>query len=253
MGIASLVLGIVGFISCFLVVTAPIGLIGVIVGLVLGIVDVARKSKRGQNRGAGISGIVICAITFLILVVETFIVGMGLAIFNEAGKSLENNINWGYEEDYSNSINNYWNDSNNYQTNNLYENNDIYSNTTNTIGNNVVNNSIYSNSINNNTVDNNVTNNITNNNTIDNQAVQNFNMPFKAYEGTRTGTSVKNLLQLINNNNLIHDRKITVYFEGQVQDTLTVRESIFSSHQYTVTFASGTDWYFNRVNIIQAK
>lgn len=89
MGIASLVLGIIGFISCILIILAPIGLIGVIIGLVLGIVDVIKKGKSGGKKGIGIAGIIICAITFVILVIETFVVGAGLLIFNFAENSIE--------------------------------------------------------------------------------------------------------------------------------------------------------------------
>lgn len=89
MGIASLVLGIIGIISCILVIIAPIGLIGAIVGLVLGIIDVVKKSKAGGKKAIGIAGIVICALTFVILIIETFVVGTGLLIFNSATSNIE--------------------------------------------------------------------------------------------------------------------------------------------------------------------
>ncbi len=91
MGVASLVLGIIGIVSAITIIISPLGLIGVIVGLILGIVDVVKKGKTGEKRGIGIAGIVICAIMIMVLLVESFIsiVGLGVYIFNNAAETLD--------------------------------------------------------------------------------------------------------------------------------------------------------------------
>ena len=74
MSIASLILGIIGIITAFTIIIAPLGFILVVVGLILGIVDVVKKGKTGGKKGIGIAGIVICAIMVVTLLIESVIV-----------------------------------------------------------------------------------------------------------------------------------------------------------------------------------
>ena len=73
MGIAALILGIIGIICCILVVVAPAGVILTLIGLILAIIDTIKKEKSGGKKGLSIASIVICAITFVILVFESLV------------------------------------------------------------------------------------------------------------------------------------------------------------------------------------
>lgn len=82
MGIASLVLGIIAFIIAITFVFAPLGVILAVVGLILGIVDTVKKGKAGQKKVISIVGLIICAIIFVVLIVESFIIGIGFAAYD---------------------------------------------------------------------------------------------------------------------------------------------------------------------------
>ncbi len=88
MGVASLVLGIIGIFTAVTFIISPLGFIGVVVGLILGIVDVVKKGKTGQNVTMGIVGIVICAIMVVTLLVESAIMLLGVGTFLMASDSL---------------------------------------------------------------------------------------------------------------------------------------------------------------------
>ncbi len=90
MGIASLILGILGIGSALTLVLSPFGLIGVVVGLVLGIVDVVKKGKTGGKKGVGIAGIIICAFMTIVLMIETCITLLGLGIYMNAKDTVDN-------------------------------------------------------------------------------------------------------------------------------------------------------------------
>ena len=74
MGVASLVLGILSLIVGFVPFCGAIALLPTIIGLILGIVDVALKSKKGEPKGMGIAGIVLSAISIVIIVFWVFVV-----------------------------------------------------------------------------------------------------------------------------------------------------------------------------------
>jgi hypothetical protein len=67
MGIASMVIGIVSTVLGFIPLCGNIAFIPAIVGLILGIVDVVRKSKQGLPKGQAIAGIVLCSIAIIII------------------------------------------------------------------------------------------------------------------------------------------------------------------------------------------
>lgn len=76
MDIASMVLGIISivfsfFCGCISMITAPIGLI-------LGIVDLILKKKKGQPIGIAISGVVMCTIAILIIVLLVIVFSLNL-------------------------------------------------------------------------------------------------------------------------------------------------------------------------------
>ena len=60
---------------------APIGFVLVVVGLILGIVDTVKKGKTGENKGISIAGLIICAIFFIVLMVENLIMILGLIVY----------------------------------------------------------------------------------------------------------------------------------------------------------------------------
>lgn len=107
MGIAALILGIIGVICCFTVVIAPLGVILTVIGLILGIVDTVKKGKTGKPKGISIAGLVVCAITFVVLIVESLmLLGLGilmLEIDNVDSNYTYNNIIETPEENTNNS------------------------------------------------------------------------------------------------------------------------------------------------------
>ncbi|MHB8062830.1 MAG: hypothetical protein ACYDG2_09395 [Ruminiclostridium sp.] len=67
MGIASMVIGIVSTVLGFIPLCGNIAFIPAIVGLILGIVDVVMKSKKGLPKGQAIAGIILCSISIVII------------------------------------------------------------------------------------------------------------------------------------------------------------------------------------------
>lgn len=83
MGIAALVLGIIAFGIAVTFVLAPLGVVIAIIGLILGIVDTVKKGKSGDKKTISIIGVILCAIMFVTLVVESFFVfAIGVATYN---------------------------------------------------------------------------------------------------------------------------------------------------------------------------
>ena len=103
MGIASLILGILGIVSAFTLIFSPFGLIFVVIGLVLGIVDVVKKGKTGGKRGCGIAGIVICAFMTIVLMIETFITLLSLGIYLNSKDAIDINSSYNTTSSYNTS------------------------------------------------------------------------------------------------------------------------------------------------------
>lgn len=59
MGIAALIIGILSIIIAIIPFCGMIALLPAIIGLILGIVDVVKKSKKGEKKGIGIAGIIL--------------------------------------------------------------------------------------------------------------------------------------------------------------------------------------------------
>lgn len=73
MGIASLVLGIVAILICWIPIIGVISFVLTIVGLILGIIEITRKDKTQEQKGIGIAGVIICAIAIPIIIITTII------------------------------------------------------------------------------------------------------------------------------------------------------------------------------------
>lgn len=76
MGIASLVIGIIGVILSFIPCVGMLAFIPVVVGLVLGIVDVVTKSQQNVPKGMGITGIILNSIALIIIIAWTAFFGV---------------------------------------------------------------------------------------------------------------------------------------------------------------------------------
>ncbi len=85
MGIAAMIIGIVAVVlgiipGCGLV----FGLPPAIVGLILGILDVKKKSKVQQPKGMGMAGVVLNAVAIVFIIVWTLIIATGGAVAIDA-------------------------------------------------------------------------------------------------------------------------------------------------------------------------
>lgn len=81
MGIAALVLGIIAFVLAITFVLAPLGVVLAVIGLILGIVDIAKKGKTGEKKAIGMAGMILSAVMFIVLMVESFFILVGVASF----------------------------------------------------------------------------------------------------------------------------------------------------------------------------
>lgn len=79
MGIAALVLGIIGLIISFIPFCGIIAFLPCLVGLALGIADIAVKGKRGQPKTMGIVGTVLNGVALVIIVVWSVFIAAGTA------------------------------------------------------------------------------------------------------------------------------------------------------------------------------
>ncbi len=73
MGLAALIIGIVAVVLGFIPFCGYFAFIPAIVGLILGIIDVKRKSKTQQPSGKGKAGIVLNAAAIIVILVWTLI------------------------------------------------------------------------------------------------------------------------------------------------------------------------------------
>jgi len=73
MDIASMVLGIISAILAFVPVCNYAALLPAGIGLILGIVDLAIKSKREQSVGMAVAGVVLNVVAIVIIVLWTFV------------------------------------------------------------------------------------------------------------------------------------------------------------------------------------
>jgi len=97
MGIAALILGIISFILSFIPLCGVIGVLPAIIGLILGIVEVVKKSKAGEPKGLGIAGIILTAIAIVVCFVWNFVV---LAAIGASAVDTATNYNSIYNSSY---------------------------------------------------------------------------------------------------------------------------------------------------------
>lgn len=83
MGVASLVLGIISILICWIPCVGWFAFIPAIVGAILGLVDMIQKKKNGEKRGIAIAGFVLCVIAIIVPIIYIIAVG-GLAAIGTA-------------------------------------------------------------------------------------------------------------------------------------------------------------------------
>ncbi len=71
MGIAGLILGILGIIFSFIPGINWLGIILAIVGLILSIVGLVTSKRNGQSNGPAVAGIVLCSISIVLSIIVT--------------------------------------------------------------------------------------------------------------------------------------------------------------------------------------
>lgn len=104
MGVASLVLGILSLIVSFIPCCGTLAIIPAIIALILGIVEVVKKSKEQQPKGMGIAGIVLSAIAMVVIIAWFFLFGVAAstADYNNVANSINTYSSYysNYYEDY---------------------------------------------------------------------------------------------------------------------------------------------------------
>jgi len=99
MGIAALVLGIVAFVLAVTFVLAPLGVVLAVIGLILGIVDTVKKAKSGEKKAISMAGMILSAVIFVVLIVESFFVLIvGIAVYDTVSDYDTNRITESIEE-----------------------------------------------------------------------------------------------------------------------------------------------------------
>ena len=86
MGIAALVLGIVSIIISFIPFLNVVAFMPAMVGLILGIIDIVKKTKNKEPKGKSIAGTILSAIAMVIIVVSW--ISMVALVNNEANDIL---------------------------------------------------------------------------------------------------------------------------------------------------------------------
>lgn len=99
MGVASLVLGIIAFVTGWIPFICLVSFILAVAGLILGIVDTIKKSKTGDNKkGISIAGLVLSAIAIPIIIFSMFVtLGAFITMMTNDGSIVK------YNDRYNNS------------------------------------------------------------------------------------------------------------------------------------------------------
>ena len=88
MGIASLILGILSLLICWIPCVNYFAFIPAIIGVILGIVDIVKKNKSGDKKGLAIAGLVLSIIAVVVICIWTFVIGAAASSVD--ANSLEN-------------------------------------------------------------------------------------------------------------------------------------------------------------------
>lgn len=101
MGVASLVLGIISLIIGFIPFCGMIAFIPAIIGLILGIVEIVKKSKEKASKGMGIAGTILSAISIVVMIFWFFVVGIAFSTVDYTDiEDLQNQIENNYYDTF---------------------------------------------------------------------------------------------------------------------------------------------------------
>ena len=90
MGLAAMIIGIVAVILGFIPLCGMIALVPAIVGLILGIIDVKKRSKNQEPKGKGLIGIILNAVAIVVILIWTLVFAASAPAMQEAfEKALE--------------------------------------------------------------------------------------------------------------------------------------------------------------------
>lgn len=90
MGIASLVLGIISIVIGLIPFCGMIAIVPAIIGIILGIVDVVKKSKEEKAKGVSIAGIVLSAFAVIFIIFWVFVLASDTTTTNTINNSVTN-------------------------------------------------------------------------------------------------------------------------------------------------------------------
>lgn len=109
MGIASLILGIISLLIGWIPFVCFFMFALAIVGLILGAIDVCKKSKiEGSKKGFGIAGLVISAVAIPIIVISSMISIAAFAFAINDDLAYENDDNYYENSIFERDYNGYW-------------------------------------------------------------------------------------------------------------------------------------------------
>lgn len=91
MGIASLILGIVSIVIGFIPLCGAIAIFPAIVGIILGIVEIVLKTKKGEKKTMGIVGLILSVVAVIFIVFWIFVLGNSTEN-NNVANSVTNNV-----------------------------------------------------------------------------------------------------------------------------------------------------------------
>lgn len=101
MGVASLVLGIISLIIGFIPFCGMIAFVPAIIGLILGIVEIVKKSKEKASKGMGIAGTILSAISIVVMIFWFFVVGIAFSTVDYTDiEDLQNQIENNYYDTF---------------------------------------------------------------------------------------------------------------------------------------------------------
>jgi hypothetical protein len=83
MGLAAMIIGIIAVVLGFIPFCGYFAILPAIVGLILGIIDVKKKSKAQQPKGIGMAGIVLNAVALIVILLWTLVIGAGAVVTSE--------------------------------------------------------------------------------------------------------------------------------------------------------------------------
>jgi hypothetical protein len=89
MGIAAMIIGIVAVVLGFIPFCGYFALLPAIIGLILGIIDVKKKSEAQQPKGKGMAGIVLNAVALIVILLWTLVFAAGGSAAIDAMEEIE--------------------------------------------------------------------------------------------------------------------------------------------------------------------